>query len=339
MKAALLFGPNDIKVTEVENPEISKDEVLIKIKMCGICPTDIRFYKGIRKPIDEFPCILGHEWTGEIIEIREKVRKFKKGDRVAVNPRVICRKCYYCTKGESSCCVNVGYGGVKGGFSEYGKAINSNIHIIPENISYEEAVFAEPLACCINGINKSSIQQGDDVVIIGAGPMGLLHVQLAKHRGARVIVSELIKDRLEVAKKLGADEIINPNRENLVEKINELTENRGVNVTVLAIGIPELVSQAINITGTNGIINIFAGLYPPTKIGFDFNIIHSRQLSVVGSRDFNSQDFSTALKLLECGTIKVKPLIKEVYPLHQIKKAFDIVYKKSGLKGIIKCSE
>jgi len=339
MKAALLFGPNDIRVIEVKNPKISKDEVLIKIKMCGICPTDIRFYNGVRKPIDEFPCILGHEWTGEIVEAGKEVRKFKKGDRVVVIPRVICKECYYCVKGESSCCVNVGYGGVKGGFSEYGKAINSNIHIIPENISYEEAVFAEPLACCINGINKSSIQQGDDVVIIGAGPMGLLNVQLAKHRGARVIVSELIENRLEVAKKLGADEIINPNRENIVEKIKELTDNRGANVTILTIGIPELVYQAINITGVSGIVNIFAGLYPPKKIEFDFNIIHSRQLSVVGSRDFDAHDFNVALKLLECGVVKVKSLIKEVYPLHQIKKAFDIVYKKSGLKGIVECSE
>ena len=194
------------------------------------------------------------------------------------------------------------------------------------------------MACCINGIIKSNIHPGDDVVIIGAGPIGLMHIQLAKHCGARVIVSEIIEERLEVAKKLGADDTVNPARENLIKKVKELTEGRGADAVIMAVGIPNLVEQAITIAGIGSVVNIFAGIYPPTKIEFDFNLVHYKQLVIIGSHDFTPHHFSSALKLIEHRIVKVELLISHILPLKKIEEAFNVVTEKRGLKSIIKCS-
>jgi len=338
MKAALLYGVRDVRVEEVPVRQPDPDQALIRIKACGICPTDVRSYTGLRKSTT-FPRTLGHEWVGEIVETGGNFHGFKVGDRVAANWRAVCGDCYYCRRGIFNYCMNMQRDKVRGGFYEYGVSTANNLRLIPDGVSYEEATFAEPLACCINGNQESRITVGDDVVVIGAGPIGLLHVQLARHKGARVIVSELIEHRLEVAKELGADDTVCPSKENAVERVMELTEGRGANAVIVAIGTSEAAQTGIDMAGICGSVNFFAGTYPPGQIPLDPNIIHYKQLVVTGSHDFTPHHFTTALKLIQYGIVKVKPIISHVLPLEDMASAFDIVAERSGLKVVMKISD
>jgi len=337
MKAARLYGVGDLRVEEVDRPVISSDdEVLIRIHACGICPSDLRAYTGVRQSYRSFPYIPGHEWAGEIVAAGDGVEGFAIGDRVVPSWRVVCGKCYYCNRGLHNFCENLRYGQVRGGFAEYGVAPAESLYRIPEGVSYQEASFSEPLACCINGSLASRIAFGDDVAIVGAGPIGLLHLQLAKHQGARVLVSEFIPERLAVAQKLGADEVIYASQTDPVERVKELTEGRGVNTVIVAVGARQAIEQALQMTGICGTVNLFAGTYPrPVEMAFDPNLIHYKQLVLTGSHDFTPHHFRMALKLIQFGIVKVAPLITHRLPLHQTKEGFDMLPRREGLKIMI----
>ena len=335
MKAALLYGVRDVRVEEVPVEPIAPDQALIKIRACGICPTDVRSFTGLRKS-SSFPRVLGHEWVGEIVEVGADFHGFKVGDRVAADWRAVCGDCYYCRKGIINYCQNMPREKVKGGFYEYGRSTASNLRLIPDSMSYEEAAFAEPLACCMNGNQESRIGIGDDVVIIGAGPIGLQHVQLAKNKGARVIVSEFLDSRLEKAKELGADDTVCPLKEDAVKRVMELTEGRGANAVIVAIGTTEAAKTGIEMAGICAAVNFFAGTYPPGEIALDPNVVHYKQLVLTGSHDFTPHHFTMALKLIQYGMVKVKPIISHVLPLEELASAFDIVADRKGLKVMIK---
>lgn len=334
MRAAVLHGPGDVRIEEVDIPKMTDSSILIKIEHCGICPSDARWYTGSRK--GDYPRTTGHEWTGEVVEVGKDVDGYKPGDRVVPDWRVVCGHCYYCRRGIHNYCSNLG-SGVKGGFCEYGIAVETNLRKIPDSVSYQEACFAEPLACCINGISKNEIQLGDDVLVVGTGPIGLLHVQLARNFGARVIACDLIDKRLEVAGKVGAHEIVNSSREDdAVEKIKKLTDGRGVDSVIVAVGSTSAIEFGIKVARIQGKVNIFAGTYPPDTFNLDPNEIHYRELVVTGSHDFTPRHFTVALKTIEFGMVKVKPLISHEFPLEEIQKGFDTVVNKEGLKVIIK---
>jgi len=335
MKAAMLYGVRDLRVEEIPVKPIDPDQALVKIKACGICPTDVRSFTGLRKG-GSFPRTLGHEWVGEIAEVGEDFQGFKVGDRVAADWRAVCGNCYYCRKGIINYCSNMPRHKVSGGFYGYGRSTAQNLRLIPEDMSYEEAAFAEPLACCLNGSQESRISIGDDVVIVGAGPIGLQHVQIAKSKGARVIVSEFIERRLEKAKELGADDVICPAKEDAVERVKELTEGRGANTVIVAVGTIKAAQTAIEMAGICGTVNFFAGTYPSGDFPLDPNVVHYRQLVLTGSHDFTPHHFTTAMKLIQYGTIKVKPIISHVMPLEELATAFEIVERQEGLKVIIR---
>lgn len=333
MKTAVLYGPGDVRIEERNIPKITDSSILIKIEHCGICPSDVRWYTGVRK--GDYPRTTGHEWTGEVAEVGKDVESYKPGDRVVADWRAVCGYCYYCRRGIHNYCSNFGKG-VKGGFCEYGTAVETNLRKIPDSVSYQEACFTEPLACCINGISKNEIQLGDDVLVVGTGPIGLLHVQIARNFGARVIACDLIDERLEVASKVGAHNIVNSSKEDdAIGKIKELTNGRGANSVIVAVGSTKAVKFGIEAVDIQGKVNIFAGTYPPDTFDFDPNDIHYRELSVIGSHDFTPHDFTVALKMIEFGMVKVKPLISHEFPLEELQKGFDTVVNKEGLKVVI----
>ena len=335
MKAALLYAPRDVRVEETDMPQMDESKLLIKIKACGLCPSDVRWYTGARKA-SAYPRRMGHEWVGEIVEAGSLAAGFKVGDRVANDWRVVCGECYYCRRGIFNYCENFRVGIGQGGFCEYGVSIPSNMRIIPEDVSYEQATFTEPLACCINGIGMCNIKMGDDVVIVGNGPIGLVHVQLAKHLGARVIACDLIEERLEKAKEVGADDAINPAKEDAIEKVKELTDGRGANVVLVAVGSAKAMEMALQMAGICATVNFFAGTYPPVKIELDPNLIHYKQIYLTGSHDFTPHNFTTALKMIEHDIIKLKPLISHVLPLEDIKEGLDTVEQQKGFKVVVK---
>jgi len=336
MQAARLYNVGDLRVEEVDRPSISADdEVLIRIHVCGICPSDLRAYTGVRRPHRPFPYTPGHEWAGEVVAVGDGVEGFDVGDRVVPSWRVVCGECHYCLRGFWNYCERLQYGRVRGGFAEFGVALTKSLLKIPQEVSYQEASFCEPLACCINGSLYTGIGFGDDVVVIGAGPIGLMHLQLAKHAGARVIVSELIPERLEKAQELGADALVNAQGGDPVEQVKELTDGYGADAVIVAVGARRALEQALEMAGIGGAVNFFAGVYPPVTLDLDPNLIHYKQIRLTGSHDYTPYHFQTALRFIATGTVQVAPLISHELPLERVKEGFDIVAGQQGLKVII----
>jgi L-iditol 2-dehydrogenase len=225
--------------------------------------------------------------------------------------------------------------GVRGGFAGYGIAPFTQLRAIPDNVSFEEASFSEPLACVIQAHDYTNINLGDDVVIVGAGPIGLLHVQIARNRGARVIVSDPIVARLEKARELGAHHAINTSATDAVVRVKELTEGRGANAVIVAVGGAQPIHQGLEMAAINGWVNAFAGTYPPAEMPVDPNLIHYRQIRFTGSHDFTPHHFTTALKLIQYGIVRVAPLISHRFSLDQVREAFETTANRRGLKSMV----
>jgi L-iditol 2-dehydrogenase len=335
MKAARLYGVRDLRVEEVGDPEPGPGEALIRISSCGVCPSDLRSYLAVGRSMP-LPRTPGHEWAGTVVALGDDTDDslIKVGDRVVADWRYVCGKCYQCRRGVFNYCENL-HRGVRGGFAEFGAAPLSQLRVIPDHVSFEEASFCEPLACIIQAHSYTQIGLGEDVVIVGAGPIGLLHVQVALHRGGRVIVSDPIAARLEKAKELGAHDVIDASATDAVERVKELTEGRGANCVIVAVGAPQPIRQALDLAAINGWVNFFAGTYPPAEIPVDPNLIHYRQLRVTGSHDFTPHHFTTALRLIQFGIVRVKPLISHRFDLDGVKEAFETTAGRSGLKSMV----
>ena len=336
MQAARLYGVGDLRVEQVDMPAISADdEVLIRIHACGVCPSDIRAYTGLRPPTRPTPYTPGHEWAGKVMAVGDAVEGFAVGDRVVPSWRVVCGRCYYCTRGMHNFCENLARGRVRGGFAEVGVAAARALLKIPKSVSYQDACFCEPVACCINGSLDSDIHLGADVVIVGAGPIGLLHAQLALHAGGRVFVSDLIPERLQAAGELGAHGLILASEGDPVERVLEMTDGHGADVVIVAVGAPGALRQALKMVGNCGTVNFFAGTYPPATIEIDPNLIHYKQIRLTGSHDYTPHHFETALRFIQVGTVRVAPLISHELSLTQIAEGFDVVAGRVGLKVMI----
>ncbi len=341
MRAAHLHGAGDLRVVDVPAPTIeAADEVLIRIHACGICPSDLRRYQASGRRRGQLPhsLIPGHEWAGEVLEVGPEVHDFHRGDRVVPSWRVTCGRCFFCGQGLFNYCENTAHERIRGGFCEYGVAPTSALYRIPDNVSYQEATFTEPLACCINGMQMSNVQLGDDVLIIGGGPIGLLHVQLARLFGARVLLSEPIAERRELAKQLGAHETFDPSASDVEQRIQEATSAKGPQATIVAVGVAQAQQQALQWTAACGTVNFFAGVYPAQKIALDSNLVHYKQLIVTGSHDYTPHHFRTALKLIRFGMVHVAPLISHVVALEDVEDGFRIVARREGLKVLVSTS-
>jgi L-iditol 2-dehydrogenase len=345
MKSATLYGPKDCRVEEVDAPELRDDGVLIRVKVCGVCPSDVRNYTGAKKTA-KYPMTTGHEWVGEIIRVGSRAEGFKIGDRVAPNWQVVCGMCRNCRRGLSNMCLTR-FGpenaerlpSMRGGFCEIGWAVPEAMELIPENLSWEQASFTEPLACCYNGIASLPISVGDTVAIVGVGPIGQLLAQLARLRGTRVIALDLDQERLDLAKQLGASETILASDPNAAQQVLDLTDGYGADAVVVAVGSPKAEQSAFDMVCQGGCINFFAGTYPSATIAVDPNIIHYKQLWVTGSFHLTPDGFKRALSLLERGDIKVLPLVSHRLPLEQVADGFEIVANRLGKKVLIHCDD
>lgn len=346
MKAAVIHAPKNIRIEEAPIPEIKPNEVLVKVKFCAICPSDLRLFLGTRRTLSieaksetgktDYPRIVGHEVSGIVEEVGKEVTNFSKGDRVVVDLLARCGKCYYCIRGMNNLCLNPSP--LVGGFAEFTKASEQNTFKIPNNLSFEEAALTEPLACCINGVEKLNIRKGDKAAIIGAGPIGLMHLQLLKLSGVSVLVSEPLENRLKIARELGADKLVNPSKEDLVKEAKKFTDGLGVNGAIVAVGNPLAIEQGLSIMAKGGVLVIFAGVWPPVKLSIDPNIIHYNEISITGAESRTLDQFYRALMMISNNLIKIKPLISHVFPLERISEGFEMASSLSGLKVLIKVS-
>jgi len=335
MKAWVQYGLGDVRLSEVDIPQPGPNEVLIRIEVCGICPSDLRWFYGTR-PLPEslvLPRVLGHEWVGEVVEVGKSVELLHEGDRVAAFEQVACGVCENCRRALFNFCLNP-QSKIRGGFAQYGCISADGVVRIPAGLKFEEAAFAEPLACCINGNQRCDIQLGEDVVIIGVGPIGLLHVQLARLRGAHVIAVDKIASRLNVALAIGAHEVVNADEVDSVTTVRGLCPH-GADAIIVAVGSQDAIVQGIQMAGLHARINIFAGKHPPTNLPIDSNTIHYQELILTGSYHFTAHCFHTAIKLLQYGLIDTKPLISNRLPLSKANQGFELVKNQQGLKVLV----
>lgn len=335
MKAAILYGVRNLRVQDVPKPRILDDEVLVEVKAAGICGTDIHIYRGEWKTV--MPIILGHEFSGIIADLGPDVEGFSIGDHVVVEPNITCGTCHFCRMSERNYfCENLETTGVtiNGAFAEYVKTKGRNTYKIPDNLSFEEAALIEPLACSLRGIDNAGIRAGDFVAIIGAGPIGLILLQLVKIAGASMVIqTDMEEYRLKLARELGADYAINIRKEDPVKVVMGLTGGYGVDVAIEAVGSPKAITQAIKVTRRGGRLNIF-GVSPQDAVWevrpFE---LYDKELTITTS--YRSPfTFQRAVRIASFGRVRLKPLISHAFKLDSIERAFEVAEKR--LEGAVK---
>ena len=302
-----------LELAEKAVPKPKTGEVLIKVKAAWICGTDAHIIKGESNATP--PVILGHEYSGEIIELGDDVSTFQAGDRISVDPNIFCRTCYYCHGGKGHLCQNLTALGVDldGGFAEYAIVPVAQAHLLPEQMSFMEGAFVEPVACCIRGIQLAGIQPGDEVAILGGGPIGLILLQLAVASGARVTVSEPVRDKWDLAKQLGAVRTVIPDNLPL----------NAFDVVMEATGVRIAVEQTLDVARKGASI-IWFGVSPRgQKVSIEPHEVFRKELKISGSF-INPHTHARAIKLIATGAIKVEPLISHRFPLSDIEAALSL---------------
>lgn len=345
MKAAVIEGIRKLSIQEVPVPQISNDDILLKIDACGICGSDLRIFSNGNKRIN-YPQILGHEITGTVIEVGNNQSYFSLGDKISLSADIPCGNCVWCFKGLSNHCNNnlaFGYE-YAGGFAEYIKldkrVINYGpVYILPkENFNLEQVALAEPLACCINGAEICKLGKGDDVLIYGAGPIGSILTKLAKAKGANsVVLCDTDSSRLDSAKNSNADRYILFNDSELDKASKEITGGIGFNVVFTACPAIEAQESAINYIRQSGVINFFGGLSPSARnISFSSNVLHYKEVTLLGSHGSTPKHHRTAVKMLLDREIILEDLVSNKFKLEDIVLAFDESFNnKQNMKILI----
>jgi 2-desacetyl-2-hydroxyethyl bacteriochlorophyllide A dehydrogenase len=335
MKAALIYAPKDIRVKDKDIPKPNADEVLIKIHACGVCGTDDALNKG-EYPAN-YPVIIGHEFSGEVVEIGNHVKNFKLGDRVTVDPNRVCHKCFFCRSGQEHLCDNLRSMGVHidGADAEYCVMLESNVYEIGSELSYQEAAFCEPLACAIHGTDLAKIKVGDTVLVVGAGGMGNLITQCAKNSGAaNIIVSEPIARRRDLALENGATHVIDPMKSDVEREVRKI-KSVGGDVVFEVAGNPKAQAACPSYARKGGTIVYFGCSPQDSLIEINPFQINENEQRILGS--FNNQ-FATAraVEMLITGKIRVDNLISHTFLLKDYLEALDIFGKPDTMKLMVK---
>ena len=345
MKAAILYGPQDLRVEAVKKHVINDDELLIKIRACAVCGTDLRIYKhGHFKMADGDKRVVGHEISGEIVEVGANVKEYDVGMRVAIPPNVGCGHCDMCKRGLNQLCPDFEAFGVTmdGGFQEYmlvtSDAIKrGNVIEIPDNVSFEQAAMTEPLSCTYNAYEALKTVPGDVVLIIGAGPIGACHVMINKIAGAgKIIVADISPKRLKEIKKFGVDVTIDSSKHDLKAAVMEETNGVGADVIITACSVPEIQTLSLELAARCGRINLFGGMPKGSEIvPLNTNLIHYNELIVVATTGSSLLDYHQSMKIASSGKIDLGALVTKRFKLDDIQKAFDYAAKGEGMKTLI----
>jgi len=334
----MYYSQKDIRIEEMPTPEIGKNEVLVKMKACGICGSDLmEWYLKSRAPL-----VLGHEPAGVIAKKGGKVKGFNVGDRVFVHHHVACLSCDYCLHGDYTLCEQFHNTNIKpGGFAEYFKVSAENLKIdtlkIPENVSFEEATFIEPVACCLRALKKCAIRTEDSVAIIGAGVTGIIHTALSKIFGAaKTFVSDLIDYRINVAKKFGADVVVNPESEDLTDVVKAETDGRGVDLAIVTAPSLEAYKTGLSVCRKGGKLCVFAPIEPGKYLQVSVKELFFSEIQIIPSYSTSHLETRMALELIKSRRINVKDLITHRFRLEDTAKAFKTALEnKESLKVMV----
>lgn len=342
MKALLIYEPGNVKYEETDIRPLKPGEVLVKIDTALTCGTDIKTFKrGHPVLIKQYPSGFGHEFAGTVEEVGSEVTSFKPGQRVVAGNSAPCFDCYYCRIGRYNLCENLNF--LNGAFAQYvivpEQIVKHNLIEIADHVSFEEAAFTEPLSVVMHGAEKSDIVPGSTVGIIGLGPIGLLFVKVAKLMGARVIAMGRNPLKLKLAKEFGgADEVLNlRDLENPEKAIMDLTtEEKGLDVAIEAVGLPELWEKTLRITRRGGTVNLFGGCKAGSTIPLDTRRIHYDEIKIVSIFHHTPAHIRQALELITNGDIDVKKLITHTMPLSNYAEAFKLHDEGKAIKIALK---
>ena len=326
MKQAIITAKETIEFWEAPVPEISSDEILVKVKAVGLCTFEQRYYTGGK---EEYPFHGGHEVCGIVEKVGENVgSNVKPGDKVVVAAITRCGDCYYCQTGKDNMCANGGDAQIDGqlfgpgGLSEYMVCKGYQVYKVNQNMDVAVGTLAEPVACVLRSIDKAHMKPGDNALIIGGGVMGLLHIKVAKLQGLRVFVSEVDENRKRIAKECGADVIIDPTKEDMTQVVKDNTDGLGVEGAFYTAGGPKAIEGAIGALVKGGTLVIYGAVYPKGTMAIDPNKFHYDEIVITGLVSTTKESFLESSRMLSEGIIDVKELISETYPFEDLNHAF-----------------
>lgn len=329
MKAVMIEKPWDIKVVEREVPQLKDGEALIKVKAAGICGSDIGAFRGTNNLVS-YPRVIGHEIAGEIVALKgDNPKGFSVGDRVVVDPYLYCGHCYACSIGRKNCCEDLHVLGVHvdGGMAEYYAHSSSMLVKMPEGMSWEMAAMAEPLTISLHGVHRGKIAKDEYALFYGAGPIGMLAALVAKLYGATPIVVDLVEERLEFVKSLGIEYTINSGKENVVERVREITKGKMVQCVMEATGANACIRQALDVVCNAGRI-VYTG-WPKKTTDFPTDIITKKELDIRGGRT-SAGEFEEALEIINEDKIPVKALLTKCISVSEAPETVIDIEKNPG---------
>jgi len=334
MKVAVYYRNNDIRLEERPVPSISAHEILVKMRACGICGTDVMEWYRIKKA----PRVLGHEMTGEILDVGKHVEGFQKGDRVFVSHHVPCYTCHHCLQGHYSACDFLHTGNYDpGGFSEFIRIPEANVRygtfLLPNGLPFEDGTMIEPLACAVAGQNLLGLKEGQTVLIIGSGVSGILHIQLSKMKGAKVIATDINEYRMNKAMDFGADRVINAERYS-VKVLKNINDDREADAVIVCSAARQAIDHALASVGRKGKILFFA--VPETEISIPALSFWRDEITVLFSYGAAPGDIQKAIELIDSRMINTRKMITQRFPLSSIMHGFQLVSEaKESLKVVV----
>jgi len=334
MTAAVLYGKRDVRIEQIPIPRVEAGEVLVRVKAALTCGTDLKVYRqGFHARMIVPPSVFGHELAGVVEEVGEGVESFSPGMRVVSANSAPCNKCFYCERHQANLCENLVFN--NGAYAEFIKIpepiVQQNLLILPDNVDFRDAALVEPLACVLRGVEQTGIEEGDTVVVIGMGPIGLMFVQVLKSMGARVIALGNRTTQLKMAESMGADYGIDSTHSNVIEQVRKVSNGmRGADVVIEAVGSKETWQQALGMVRRGGTINLFGGCPSGTHIPLDSTLIHYSEITIKANFHHTPRHIREALESIHRGKFKAHHLITGEEHLSDLGTVLERLLNRNG---------
>ncbi len=335
MTAAVLYGKEHLEIEQVDVPKIGAGDVLVRVRAALTCGTDVKvFRRGYHARMIKPPALFGHELAGDVVALGKGVKGFKLGQRVMAANSAPCGTCFYCLRDRENLCEDLLFN--NGAYAEYiripERIVQRNMYLLEDGVGYQDAALAEPLACVMRGLEESGVQPGDNVVIIGLGPIGMMFVRLAKAiYKARVIAVGRRQPQLDRAARMGADELIlNQDGADAVSAVKNMTHGRGADVVIEAVGLPELWQLGVHMLRRGGVINFFGGCASGTEVGLDTNLLHYSELTCKASFHHTPALMRKALEAVTRGYVTAKDFVNGVEPLTNLLEVMQHLMSHNG---------